>query len=255
MNLNSLKVGNDDQIRQALAIADADPDGFILQVEGGKAGGHHSFDSLPELLSDLVSKDSTSFPHSSDRWWGIGTAEQVKDLLTGRWSQKYGRAPMPVDAVYLGTALMAAKEACTAPAVKQALVQANGTDNVVGRGQTVGGIRSGLSGLGADIHYVDNHAARTSAFLDTIAGNAEAVAAQRSTIIEMLNKTAKPYFGDLHSMTYAGLLERLIDTMALGRNGDYEDGVWLDITHRTRFGRMLRRALQRCQFKGSTSRF
>ena len=45
-------------------------------------------------------------------------------------------------------------------------------------------------------------------------------------------------------MTYAGLLERLIDTMALGRNGDYEDGVWLDITHRTRFGRMLRRALQ-----------
>ena len=36
MDVNSLKVGNDDQIRQALAIADADETGFILQVEGGK---------------------------------------------------------------------------------------------------------------------------------------------------------------------------------------------------------------------------
>ena len=64
----------------------------------------------------------------------------------------------------------------------------------------------------------------------------------------MLNKTAKPYFGDVNTMTYGDLLDRLVELMALGRNGDYEDGVWLDITHRSRFGRMLRRALRRCQF-------
>ena len=93
MNLNSLKVGNDDQIRQALAIADADPGGFILQVEGGKAGGHHSFDSLPELLLTWYPRIRRRSHILLTVGGGIGTAEQVKDLLTGRWSQKYGRAP------------------------------------------------------------------------------------------------------------------------------------------------------------------
>ncbi|MEE2788219.1 MAG: fatty acid synthase subunit beta domain-containing protein, partial [Myxococcota bacterium] len=251
MTLNSLKVGNDDQVRQSLAIADATAETLILQVEGGKAGGHHSFDSLPELLL-------TWYPRIRRRknvlltvGGGIGHGEQVRDYLTGRWSQAYGRAPMPVDAVYLGTALMAAKEACTAPAVKEALVAAQGTDQVVGRGRSIGGIRSGLSGLGADIHYLDNHAAKTASFLDTVAGDASAVAAHKETIIEMLSKTAKPYFGELDGLTYADLLHRLLTLMAIGRNGAYEDGIWLDMTHRSRFGRMLRRALQRCDFSGA----
>ena len=139
---------------------------------------------------------------------------------------------MPVDAVYLGTALMACREAATSEAVKETLVSTRGTSKFVARGQTAGGVRSGRSGLGADIHYVDNHAARTSAFLDTVAGDADAVTENRDKIIKMLSKTAKPYFGDIDSITYADLLKRLVSLMAIGRGGRYEDGVWLDITHR-----------------------
>ena len=130
---------------------------------------------------------------------------------------------MPVDAVYLGTALMAAQEACTAPKVKHTLVDTVGTPPWVGRGAVEGGINSGLSGLGADIHYVDNHASRTGTFLDSIAGDEGEILAQKDKIIEALNQTAKPYFGDLETMTY-GAPQPTDRVMALGRDGCHEDG-------------------------------
>jgi fatty acid synthase, bacteria type len=246
MRLNSLKVGSGSQIEQALEIADEYEGSIILQVEGGAAGGHHSFDHLEELLLEWYPRIRRRKNCLLTVGGGIANGNRVSEFLTGTWSESYGVPPMPVDAVYLGTALMACKEAATSQAVKNALVKTGGTPKFVGRGETVGGVRSGRSGLGADIHYVDNHAAKTSAFLDTVAGNAELVAENRSKIIKMLAKTAKPYFGDLEGVSYADLLNRFVELMALGRGSRYEDGVWLDVTHRQRFHTMLNRALTRC---------
>ena len=210
MYLNSLKVGSAEQIQQALEIADAHEGTIILQVEGGAAGGHHSFESLEAMLLTWYARIRRRQNCLLTVGGGIGNSNRVAELLNGTWSERFGLPKMPVDAVYLGTALMACKEVATSKAVKKTLVATKGTPKFVGRGLSVGGVRSGRSGLGADIHYVDNHAAKTSAFLDSVAGDAAKVAASRDKIIDMLSRTAKPYFGDVCDMTYLEMLERLV---------------------------------------------
>ena len=69
---------------------------------------------------------------------------------------------MPVDGILVGTAAMATQEATTAPTVKQLLVDTPGippTGSVVGAAAS-GGMTSGRSQLGADIHEIDNAASR-----------------------------------------------------------------------------------------------
>src|SRR5690606_10016 len=109
---------------------------------------------------------------------------------------------------------------------------------------------------GADIHEIDNSASRTGRLLDEVAGDAEAVAARRDEIIEALNGTAEPYFGDLDSMTYLQWLERYL-ALAVGTAcaADFDCGSdlgdvladahtspWLDVSWRERFREMLQRA-------------
>ena len=89
---------------------------------------------------------------------------------------------MPVDGVLVGTAAMATKEATTSDSVKQLLVDTPGiTRDVnggwVGAGRSGGGVTSGRSQLGADIHEIDNVASRCGALLDQVAGDAEAALA------------------------------------------------------------------------------
>lgn len=69
-----------------------------------------------------------------------------------------------------------------------------------------------------------------------------AVQERRTEIIDALSRTAKPYFGDVEHMTYAQLLRRYAEVAAVGSGSRYEDGVWLDRTHRTRFQDLLQRA-------------
>lgn len=246
MHHNSLKAGNDAQIKQVLSIADADGGLVILQLEGGRAGGHHSFEDLETLLlrwyARIRRRDNVLLTVGG----GIATPERVSALLHGTWSTTHGRRRMPVDAVFIGTACMAAAEATTSPAVKAALVAAPGDAEMSRRGQTSGGVISGRSGLGADIHYLDNHAAQVARMLDEVAGDTAAALARKDEIVAALAQTAKPYFGDLATMSYHAFLERLAQLMALGSAGPFEDGVWLDPSHRARFGDALRRALQRC---------
>jgi len=232
-----LKPGTVAQIRSVLAIADAvAPYPLIVQIEGGKAGGHHSWEDLDDLLlttySELRRRDNVVVCVGG----GIGTPDAAARYLTGAWSEQYAEPRMPLDGVLVGTAAMACLEATTSPQVKQLLVDTPGTSAWVRAGEVAGGVTSGRSQLGADIHEIDNAAARCGRLLDEVAGDREAVAARRDEIVAALGPTAKPYFGDVASMTYAAWLQRFLDLAGSSVGG------WLDVTLRDRFHAMLQRA-------------
>ncbi|QWC84843.1 DUF1729 domain-containing protein [Nocardioidaceae bacterium] len=258
----AFKPGTVAQIRQVVAIAKAlrdDDVPVIAHVEGGVAGGHHSWEDLEELLlatyADLRAVANLVVCVGG----GIGTPEAAATYLTGEWATAHGETPMPVDGVLVGTAAMAVAEATTSPAVKQLLVDTPGltrTENGgwVGAGRAAGGVVSGRSQLGADIHEIDNAAARCGVLLDEVAGDAEAVAARRDEIVAAMAATAKPYFGDLAAMTYEQLLRRYVElcfrpgTPAAGSASDagaVEDSVWLDDSLAARFTDLLDRAVAR----------
>lgn len=239
--LNAFKPGTLQQIDAVLRIAEANPSRTLLiQIEGGKAGGHHSWEELDQLLLERYHRIRQQSNLILCVGGGVGTPERATELLTGTWSARYGQRPMPVDAVFPGTVTMACKEALTSPQVKAALVQAAGTARWVFSGASDGGVTSGKSNLNADIHYLDNAASRVGKLLDEVAGDAQAIQARKLELIDALNRTAKPYFGELSSMTYLEVLTRMIALMAIGRGGRYEDGIWLDVSYRERVADFLR---------------
>ncbi|UDY37432.1 type I polyketide synthase [Dermatobacter hominis] len=246
MWLNAFKPGDEAGVRKVLAIADATPHRVWLHLEGGLAGGHHAWSDLEQVLVGTYDEIRRRPNVALLVGGGVGTTERATALLDGTWALAHAAVRMPVDGVLIGTAAMAAAESTASGSVKRALVGAPGTDGPVERGVVSGGVTSGRSGLGADIHYLDTHAARVAAMLEEVAGNAAGVAERHDEIAEALAGTAKPWFGDLHRMTYVGALERFVELTALGRNGRYEDGRWLDPTHRRLFLDLLRRWEARC---------
>nr|WP_235174758.1 type I polyketide synthase [Tomitella biformata] len=249
----AFKPGTVSQIRSVIRIAAEVPDfPVIVQVEGGKAGGHHSWEDLDDLLLTTYAELRARTNIVLCVGGGIGTPERAADYLTGRWATELGFPVMPVDGILVGTAAMATLEATTSPEVKQLLVDTPGTEGWVGAGTAAGGMASGRSQLGADIHEIDNTASRCGRLLDEVAGDADAVAQRRDEIIAALDGTAKPYFGDVATMTYEQWLRRYVE-LAIGSdadaaatvasNGGADNGsVWLDSTWRTRFAKMLERA-------------
>ncbi|WP_231998692.1 type I polyketide synthase [Nocardioides baekrokdamisoli] len=231
----AFKPGTLAQVRDVLAIADeVAPTPLIVQIEGGKAGGHHSWEDLDELLiktyADLRARENVVVCVGG----GIGTPDIAARYITGDWSIALGHPAMPLDGVLIGTAAMACLEATTSPQVKQLLVDTPGTDGWVKAGTARNGMASGHSQLGADIHEIDNTASRVGRLLDEVAGDADAVKARAGEIIEALNQTAKPYFGDAAQMTYAEWLTRFVDLAGTP--------TWLDSTLRDRFHTLLQRA-------------
>lgn len=250
------KPGTIDQIKAVIKIAAEVPQTpIIVHIEGGRAGGHHSWEDLDDLLlatySDLRRQANLTICVGG----GIGTPERAAEYLSGRWAVDYDYPLMPVDGILVGTAAMATLEATTSPQVKQLLVDTTGTDQWVGAGKAQGGMASGRSQLGADIHEIDNAASRCGRLLDDVAGDADAVAERRDEIIAAMAGTAKPYFGDVSEMTYAQWLRRYVelaigagDSTADTRKGD---SPWLDITWRDRWAEMLQRAEARLHPKDS----
>lgn len=235
----AFKPGTVRHIKQVLAIADSLPDTtIIMQVEGGKAGGHHSWEDLDDLLIDsyaeIRERDNVVLMAAG----GIGAPERGADYLTGAWSKVYDLPAMPVDAIMIGTAAMATRESTASESVKQALVSTQGLEDIPGGGWVPAGgakdgIASGRSQLGADIHEIDNTFARAGRLLDEVAGDAEAVAARREEIIEAIAGTAKPYFGDINTMTYAQWLSRYVEVSFMGS--------WVDKSWARRFEQMIAR--------------
>ncbi len=240
--LNSFKPGNAAQVAQVARIARAAPHHVIgVHLEGGKAGGHHSWLDLDDLLLDAVPQLRACDNLVLCAGGGIGDEARANELLSGGWSAAHDLPAMPVDAIFLGTLAMACSEAATSAQVKSALVQAPGDPGWLVPGQVRGAITSGRSQLNADIHYLDNAASRCGRLLDAVAGDADAVAEQFDRIVAALAATSKPWFGDLSTMTPADLLRRMLELMAIGRHGRYEDGPWPDTSWRQRFADMLRR--------------
>ena len=90
------KPGTVEQIRSVIRIATEVPTKpVIMHVEGGRAGGHHSWEDLDDLLlatySELRSRPNITVCVGG----GIGTPERAAEYLSGRWAQAYG---FPLDA-------------------------------------------------------------------------------------------------------------------------------------------------------------
>ena len=234
----SFKPGTVDQIRQVVRIAKAvAPVKVLIEVEGGSAGGHHSWESLDDLLLSTYAEVREQANLVLVVGGGIGTPERGADYITGEWSAEYGRPLMPVDGVLVGTAVMTAKEAHTSPEVKQMLVNtpgipAKGADadpfaplgeQWVPSGQAKGGVTSGLSHLHADIYELENSSARCGRLLVRVMKHPEELESRREEIIEALNATAKPYFGDLKAMTYLAWAQRFADLAFPGVDETYAD--------------------------------
>lgn len=100
----SFKPGTVDQIRQVVRIAKAvAPTKVLIEVEGGSAGGHHSWESLDDLLLSTyaeVREQSNLVLVVGRRHRHAGTRRR---LHTGEWATEYGRPLMPVDGVLVGT--------------------------------------------------------------------------------------------------------------------------------------------------------
>ncbi|HZC52133.1 MAG TPA: fatty acid synthase subunit beta domain-containing protein, partial [Mycobacterium sp.] len=240
------KPGTIEQIRSVIRIATEVPTKpVIMHVEGGRAGGHHSWEDLDDLLvatySELRSRPNITVCVGG----GIGTPERAAEYLSGRWAQSYGFPLMPIDGILVGTAAMATLESTTSPSVKRMLVETQGTDQWISAGKAQGGMASSRSQLGADIHEIDNTASRCGRLLDEVAGDAEAVAERRDEIIAAMANTAKPYFGDVAEMTYLQWLRRYVE-LAIGEGNSTADTAspgspWLADTWRDRFEQMLQR--------------
>ncbi|TRX60963.1 type I polyketide synthase [Corynebacterium hiratae] len=220
----AFKPGTSAQVEEVLRIADALTETtVIMQLEGSAAGGHHSLEGLDDVLvatyARIRERDNILLAVGG----GIGTPARGAEYLMGTWAQRFGLPAAPVDAIMVGTAVMAAKESTTSKSVKQALVAAHSGDVVSGR-----------SDLGADIHELDNSFARAGWLLDEVAGDVAAVEARRAEIIEAIGRTCKPCFGDLDELTYSEWLQRYLEL-------SYRDG-WVDESWFSRFTRMVARA-------------
>jgi fatty acid synthase len=254
----SFKPGTIEQIRQVVRIAKAvAPTTIMIQVEGGEAGGHHSWEALDDLLAATYAEVRACDNLVLVAGGGIGTPERAADYISGQWSHAYGLPDMPVDGVLVGTAVMTAKEAHTSAEVKRMLVNTPGVPvhgagsdasdagsdagsgdpfapqaaHWVPSGKSVGGVSSGLSHLHADIYELENESAECGRLLVRVMKHPEELASRRSDIIEALGKTAKPYFGDLASMTYLEWAQRFAELAY----------PWADPTYADRFRHLLQR--------------
>lgn len=236
------KPGNTEAIRQVVAIAKANPNfPIIVQWTGGRGGGHHSFEDfhLPILQSyaEIRSQNNIILVAGS----GFGDVEGAYPYLTGEWTKQFGLPAMPFDGILLGSRVMTTKEAKTSLAAKEAIVQAAGVEEAQWTGtykQPTGGVLTVISEMGEPIHVLATRGMRLWAELDTTifsvtdkAERAKRLRQKKTYIIDKLNADfQKVWFGrsgdaavDVEDMTYAEVIERLIQLLFIA-----DEGRWVD---------------------------
>lgn len=232
--LNSFKVGTPAQIDEVLAIAKNYPEhNFILQIEGGEAGGHHSKYPLKNLLSRFYSRIRQYPQILLAAGGGIASEKDSNALLDGTWTES--KFKKPIDAVIIGTAVMAAKEARTAERVKDLLVATPGIENPLRDKSPY--VINGISSLGAPIWYLNNNAAKTAGYLQkSLTGNID-----KNKIISLLENSPKPWFGNISEMTYISFLKRFV-LLCLKHS---ESNDFVADNHKLAFRNILERILER----------
>jgi len=228
----SFKPGSVEAIQSCINIAKANP-GFpvIMQWTGGRGGGHHSFEDFHQPMFQMYGRIRKCPNLVLLAGSGFGAAEDTYPYLTGQWASKFGYPPMPFDGVLFGSRVMVAKEAKTAPAAKQAIVDAPGLDDAdwekTYKGPA-GGVITVRSEMGEPIHKLATRGVLFWAEMDQKifsldkAKRIPELKKNRDHIIKKLNDDfQKVWFGrnsagvsvDLEDMTYAEVVHRMVELM------------------------------------------
>ncbi|KAF1774831.1 HotDog domain [Phytophthora cactorum] len=156
------KPGSVDGIHAVLEIAEAMPSmSVMLQWTGGRAGGHHSFEDFHQPMEETYAAIRRVSNVLLVVGSGFGNWEDSKQYLTGEWSLARGQLfKMPADGILMGSRVMVAKEAATAPEVKKLLVDTPGIESELewetSYTGVIGGVITVTSELGEPIHVVAN---------------------------------------------------------------------------------------------------
>ena len=244
----SFKPGSTDAIQQVINIAESN-DGFpiILQWTGGRGGGHHSYEDFHQPILQMYrrirERDNIILVAGS----GFGGAEDTYPYLTGVWSTTFGYSPMPFDGVLFGSRMMVAKETRTCKAAKQAIMNAEGSNDaeweLTYKGSS-GGVITVQSEMGQPIHKLATRGVLFWAEMDrkifSIENRTERATEtkkQRNYIIRRLNSDfQKVWFGkklatgeavDIEEMTYYEVISRLVDLLYVKHQSR-----WIDSSYR-----------------------
>ncbi|EEY57118.1 fatty acid synthase subunit alpha, putative [Phytophthora infestans T30-4] len=141
-----LKPGSVDGIHAVLEIAEAMPSMTVmLQWTGGRAGGHHSFEDFHEPMEETYA--------------AIRRVSNVL-LVVGSGFARGHLFKMPADGILMGSRVMVAKEAATAPEVRKLLVDTPGIESELEWETSytgeIGGVITVTSELGEPTHVVAN---------------------------------------------------------------------------------------------------
>jgi fatty acid synthase subunit beta len=261
------KPGSVAAIGDVLELARLNPSTQVmLQWTSGRGGGHHSFEDFHQPLLETYASIRECPNVLLVVGSGFGDAEGILPYLTGAWSQGPGyerAARMPVDGVLFGSRCMVAKEAATSPVVKQLIVGAPGLEDEKQWDRSydgdAGGVVTVQSELGEPIHKIHTRGMRVWKRFDekyfSLPRGPErtaAIIADKADIIRLLNadfqKVHLPVNAsgepcDLEDMSYAGLLQRMIELMYVRGGGDTAGRLapnrWIDVTYRSRTFAMM----------------
>ncbi|CAH0517169.1 unnamed protein product [Peronospora belbahrii] len=269
IKLVCFKPGSADGIRAVLEIAVAMPSmNVMVQWTGGRAGGHHSFEDFHQPLEETYAAIRRVPNVLLVVGSGFGNWEDSKQYITGEWSLARGHLhKMPSDGILLGSRVMVAKEAATAPDVKKLLVDTPGIDSELDWEMSytgvVGGVVTVTSELGEPIHVVANRCGVMwkefdDKYFSIPREQVElALRLNKKDIITRLNADyQKPYFGckrdavtgktvpaDLEEMSYGDVLARMVDLMYVEVEG--KPHRWVHGTFFSRVSKFITRTEER----------
>ncbi|KAL9619279.1 MAG: hypothetical protein Q9160_006131 [Pyrenula sp. 1 TL-2023] len=228
----SFKPGSMDAIQQVINIAKANPSfPVVLQWTGGRGGGHHSFEDFHQPILQMYSRIRKCENIVLVAGSGFGGSEDTYPYLTGTWSGRFGYPPMPFDGCLFGSRMMTAKEAHTSTNAKKAIVEAKGVDDSEWEKTykgPAGGVITVRSEMGEPIHKLATRGVKFWAEMDEKIFSLDKkkriaeLKKQRNYIIKNLNDNfQKVWFGqnkagetvDLEDMTYAEVIQRMVDLM------------------------------------------
>ena len=245
------KPGSLNAINSVIAIARANPRFPVLcQWTGGRGGGHHSYEDFHDPILKAYGRIRRCPNVVLLAGSGFGGAEDTYPYLSGDWSVELGYPAMPFDGCLFGSRMMVAKEARTSRAAKEAIVAAPGVEDSLSWEQTykkpTGGIITVKSEMGEPIHKIATRGVLLWRDMDDKVFSIpdkekrrEALLKMKPSIIRRLNADfQRVWFGrnsagevvDLEDMTYAEVLQRLVELLYIGHESRWIDPSYLTLT-------------------------